>query len=80
VLRVVKDLNKDPNRYLEVPDEWLGEVTRRHLYFGSRTRKEGSAYKWFRKIGSVYFLGGHKTVEEMAEKEARKAAKATQQE
>ncbi len=77
VRRVVDDLNSDPNRYLVIPDEWLGEVTRRHLYFGSRTRKEGAAYKWFRKIGFSYYLGAHKTAEELAEKEARKAAKAT---
>ncbi len=73
---VLDELNKDPNHYLVVPDEWLGEVTRRHLYFGSRTRKEGSAYKWFRKIGTKYFLGGHKTEEEIAEKEERKRVKA----
>lgn len=76
VRAILDDLNKDPNRYLVVPDEWLGEVTRRHLYFGSRTRKEGAAYKWFRKIGSRYFLGGHKTEEEMAEKEKRRSSKA----
>lgn len=76
VRKVVDDLNSDPNRFLVIPDEWLGEVTRRHLYFGSRTRKEGAAYKWFRKIGRTYFLGGHKTAEEIEEKEARKAAKA----
>ncbi|MGB1696996.1 MAG: hypothetical protein ACPHK8_01195 [Thermoplasmatota archaeon] len=76
VRRVVDELNKDPNRWLEIPDQWLGEVTRRHLYFGSRTRKEGSAYKWFRKMGVSYFLGGHKTQEELDEKEERKAAKA----
>ncbi len=76
VRRVLDDLNKDPNRYLVIPDEWLGEVTRRHLYFGSRTRKEGAAYKWFRKIGTRYYLGGHKTAEELEEKERRKAAKA----
>ncbi len=76
VKKVVTDLNSDPNRYMVVPDEWLGEVTRRHLYFGSRTRKEGAAYKWFRKIGTTYFLGAHKTAEEIAEKEARRAAKA----
>lgn len=75
VAKVVNELNKDPNRYLEIPDEWLGEVTRRHLYFGSRTRKEGSAYKWFRKIGTTYSLGGHKTSEEIKEKEAKQAAK-----
>ncbi len=80
VRQVVDELNKDPNRFLEIPDEWLGEVTRRHLYFGSRTRKEGSAYKWFRKMGRTYFLGGHKTAEEVAEKEARKAAKAAKAE
>ncbi len=72
----IHDLNKQPNHYLTVPDEWLGEVTRRHLYFGSRTRKEGAAYKWFRKIGTKYFLGNYKTPEEIAEKEARKKAKA----
>jgi hypothetical protein len=77
VRAVVVDLNKDPNRFLEIGDEWLGEVTRRHLYFGSRTRKEGSAYKWFRKVGPKYFLGGHKTREETDEKDARRAAKAT---
>ncbi len=76
VRNVVDELNKDPNRYLEIPDEWLGEVTRRHLYFGSRTRKEGSAYKWFRKMGRTYFLGGHKTQEEIEAKEERKRAKA----
>ncbi|MGB1586706.1 MAG: hypothetical protein ACPHID_06645 [Thermoplasmatota archaeon] len=74
VRKVVDDLNSDPNRYLVIPDEWLGEVTRRHLYFGSRTRKEGAAYKWFRKIGFRYFLGGHKTREELDEKAARKAS------
>lgn len=76
VRKVVDDLNSDANRYLIIPDEWLGEVTRRHLYFGSRTRKEGAAYKWFRKIGFKYFLGGHKTQDELDEKEARKKAKA----
>ncbi len=76
VRKVVNDLNSDPNRYLIIPDEWLGEVTRRHMYFGSRTRKEGAAFKWFRKIGTDYFLGSHKTEEEMDEKEARRAAKA----
>lgn len=76
VRKVVDDLNSDANRYLVIPDEWLGEVTRRHLYFGSRTRKEGAAYKWFRKIGFRYFLGGHKTQEEIDEKEERKRAKA----
>lgn len=76
VRHVVDELNKDANRYLEIPDEWLGEVTRRHLYFGSRTRKEGSAYKWFRKMSRVYFLGGHKTQEEIDAKAERKAAKA----
>lgn len=75
VRNVLDDLNKDPNRYLVIPDEWLGEVTRRHLYFGSRTRKEGAAYKWFRKIGSRYYLGGHKTEEEIAEKERRRSGK-----
>jgi hypothetical protein len=75
VRRVIVDLNKDPNRFLVVPDEWLGEVTRRHLYFGSRTRKEGAAYKWFRKIGPQFFLGAHKTQEEMDQKAERRAAK-----
>jgi hypothetical protein len=75
VRRVLVDLNKDPNRFLVVPDEWLGEVTRRHLYFGSRTRKEGAAYKWYRKIGPQFFLGAHKTAEETAEREQRRAAK-----
>jgi len=75
--RVIVDLNQDPNRFLVVPDEWLGEVTRRHLYFGSRTRKEGAAYKWFRKIGDRFFLGGHKTREELAERDARRATKAS---
>jgi hypothetical protein len=74
---VIVDLNKDPNRFLVLPDEWLGEVTRRHLYFGSRTRKEGAAYKWFRKIGNEYFLGGHKTRDEAAEREARRSAQAS---
>lgn len=72
---VLVDLNKDPNRFLVVPDEWLGEVTRRHLYFGSRTRKEGAAYKWFRKLGPKFYLGAHKTAEEIAEKAERRAAK-----
>ncbi len=76
VRRVLDELNKDPNRYLIIPDDWLGEVTRRHMYFGSRTRKEGAAYKWFRKIGPIYFLGGHKTSEEIADKARRKAEKA----
>lgn len=75
VRKVILDLNRDPNRHLVVPDEWLGEVTRRHLYFGSRTRKEGAAYKWFRKIGPRFFLGAHKTREEVDEKAARRAAK-----
>jgi hypothetical protein len=75
VRRVLVELNKDPNRYLQVPDEWLGEVTRRHLYFGSRTRKEGAAYKWYRKIGSLFYLGAHKTQGELDEKRARKAAR-----
>ena len=75
VHRVLVDLNKDPNRFLVVPDEWLGEVTRRHLYFGSRTRKEGAAYKWFRKVGPTFYLGAHKTAEELAEKAERRAAK-----
>ncbi|HEX2066439.1 MAG TPA: hypothetical protein VHI93_06460 [Candidatus Thermoplasmatota archaeon] len=75
VRKVIVELNKDPNRYLQVTDEWLGEVTRRHLYFGSRTRKEGAAYKWFRKIGPRFYLGAHKTKEELEEKEARRAAK-----
>lgn len=72
VRAVIRDLNKDPNRYLVIPDEWLGEVTRRHLYFGSRTRKEGAAYKWYRKIGPKFFLGGHKTPQEIADRAARK--------
>ncbi|MHB1261660.1 MAG: hypothetical protein ACYC2H_08070 [Thermoplasmatota archaeon] len=75
VRKVIVDLNKDPNRFLVVPDEWLGEVTRRHLYFGSRTRKEGAAYKWYRKIGPLFFLGAHKTREESDAKAARRAAK-----
>ncbi|MFA5943874.1 MAG: hypothetical protein WC876_05335, partial [Candidatus Thermoplasmatota archaeon] len=75
VRRVIVDLNKDPNRFLIVPDEWLGEVTRRHLYFGSRTRKEGAAYKWYRKIGPLFFLGAHKTKDESDAKAARRAAK-----
>ncbi|MEK6975376.1 MAG: hypothetical protein AABY18_03430 [Candidatus Thermoplasmatota archaeon] len=75
VRRVIVDLNKDPNRFLVVPDEWLGEVTRRHLYFGSRTRKEGAAYKWFRKLGPLFFLGAHKTQDEMDQKAERRAAK-----
>ncbi|MEK6984964.1 MAG: hypothetical protein AABX89_01100 [Candidatus Thermoplasmatota archaeon] len=75
VRRVIIDLNKDPNRYLVVPDEWLGEVTRRHLYFGSRTRKEGAAYKWYRKIGSTFYLGAHKTEDELLERAARRAQK-----
>ena len=75
VRKVIVELNKDPNRYLQITDEWLGEVTRRHLYFGSRTRKEGAAYKWYRKIGPLFFLGAHKTREEMDEKQARRAAK-----
>lgn len=75
VRRVLVDLNKDPNRFLVVPDEWLGEVTRRHLYFGSRTRKEGAAYKWFRKLGPAFYLGAHKTTQEIEEKAARRAAK-----
>lgn len=77
---ILDDLNKDPNRYLVIPDEWLGEVTRRHMYFGSRTRKEGAAYKWFRKIGARYYLGGHKTVEEVVEKEKRKSEKSEKSE
>ncbi len=76
VREAIHTLNKDPNRHLVIPEEWLGEVTRRHLYFGSRTRKEGAAYKWFRKLPGGYFLGSFKTEEERAEKEARKAAKA----
>lgn len=76
VRKVIVDLNKDPNRFLVVPDEWLGEVTRRHLYFGSRTRKEGAAYKWYRKIGPRFFLGAHKTREEQDERTARRAARA----
>ena len=75
VRKVIVDLNKDPNRFLVVPDDWLGEVTRRHLYFGSRTRKEGAAYKWYRKIGPQFFLGAHKTKEESDAKLARRAAK-----
>ncbi|HUR62269.1 MAG TPA: hypothetical protein VM286_07915 [Candidatus Thermoplasmatota archaeon] len=75
VRKVIVELNKDPNRYLLVTDEWLGEVTRRHLYFGSRTRKEGAAYKWYRKIGPIFYLGAHKTKEELEEKQARRAAK-----
>ena len=75
VRKVIVDLNKDPNRFLIVPDEWLGEVTRRHLYFGSRTRKEGAAYKWYRKIGPLFFLGAYKTKEESDAKAARRAAK-----
>lgn len=75
VRRVIVDLNKDPNRFLVVPDDWLGEVTRRHLYFGSRTRKEGAAYKWFRKLGPLFFLGAHKTQEELDAKAERRAAK-----
>jgi hypothetical protein len=75
VRKVIVDLNKDPNRFLIVPDEWLGEVTRRHLYFGSRTRKEGAAYKWYRKIGPLFYLGAHKTKEEADAKVARRAAK-----
>lgn len=75
VRKVIVDLNKDPNRFLVVPDAWLGEVTRRHLYFGSRTRKEGAAYKWYRKLGPVFFLGAHKTKEESDAKAARRAAK-----
>jgi hypothetical protein len=76
VRRVIVELNKDPNRFLQVPEEWLGEVTRRHLYFGSRTRKEGAAYKWYRKIGAKFYLGAHKTQEELDDKAARRAAKA----
>lgn len=76
VRKVIVDLNKDPNRFLVVPDEWLGEVTRRHLYFGSRTRKEGAAYKWYRKLGPQFYLGAHKTREEQDERAARRAAKA----
>jgi hypothetical protein len=75
VRKVIVDLNKDPNRFLIVPDEWLGEVTRRHLYFGSRTRKEGAAYKWYRKLGPQFFLGAHKTREENDAKALRRAAK-----
>ncbi len=76
IRREVVLLNKDPNRHLVIGDEWLGEVTRRHMYFGSRTRKEGAAYKWFRKLGSVYYLGSHKTAEEAEERDARRAARA----
>jgi hypothetical protein len=75
VRKVIVDLNKDPNRFLVVPDEWLGEVTRRHLYFGSRTRKEGAAYKWYRKLGPLFYLGAHKTKEESDAKLARRLAK-----
>ena len=75
VRRVIAELNKDPNRFLQIPEEWLGEITRRHLYFGGRTRKEGAAYKWFRKIGNRFYLGGHKTGEEISERAARRAAK-----
>jgi hypothetical protein len=75
VRKVIVDLNKDPNRFLVVPDAWLGEVTRRHLYFGSRTRKEGAAYKWYRKLGPLFYLGAHKTREESDAKAARRAAK-----
>jgi hypothetical protein len=75
VRKVIVELNKDPNRFLLVTDEWLGEVTRRHLYFGSRTRKEGAAYKWYRKLGPKFYLGAHKTKEEVDEKEARRAAR-----
>jgi hypothetical protein len=75
VRKVIVDLNKDPNRFLVVPDEWLGEVTRRHLYFGSRTRKEGAAYKWYRKLGPLFYLGAHKTREESDARAARRAAK-----
>jgi hypothetical protein len=75
VRKVIVDLNKDPNRFLVVPDEWLGEVTRRHLYFGSRTRKEGAAYKWYRKLGPLFYLGAHKTKEESDAKLARRMAK-----
>jgi hypothetical protein len=73
VRKVLADLNRDPNRYLVIPPEWLGEVTRRHLYFGSRTRKEGAAYKWFRRIGTKFFLGAHKTQDELLERAARRA-------
>ncbi len=75
VRRILVGLNQDPNRFLTVPDDWLGEVTRRHLYFGSRTRKEGAAYKWFRKIGSRFYLGAHKTQEEVDARTARRAAR-----
>jgi hypothetical protein len=77
VRRVIVELNRDPNRFLVVPDEWLGEVTRRHLYFGSRTRKEGAAFKWFRKIGPKYYLGAHKTQDELLERAARRAGRET---
>lgn len=73
VRRVIVELNRDPNRFLVVPDEWLGEVTRRHLYFGSRTRKEGAAYKWYRRMGTRFFLGAHKTSDELLERAARRA-------
>ncbi len=76
IRREVELLNKDPNRHLVISDEWLGEVTRRHMYFGSRTRKDGAAYKWFRKLGPIYYLGSHKTEEEIQERDARRAARA----
>ncbi|MES2155057.1 MAG: hypothetical protein V4510_07975 [bacterium] len=80
VRKVILDLNRDPNRHLVVPDEWLGEVTRRHLYFGSRTRKEGAAYKWYRRIGAKFYLGAHKTRDEIDERAARRAARAADDE
>jgi len=73
VRHVLVDLNRDPNRFLVIPEEWLGEVTRRHLYFGSRTRKDGAAYKWYRRIGTQFYLGAHKTKEELLERAARRA-------
>ncbi|MCA1819943.1 MAG: hypothetical protein LC620_07855 [Halobacteriales archaeon] len=72
VRKVLVELNRDPNRFLVIPDEWLGEVTRRHLYFGSRTRKEGAAYKWYRKLGPKFYLGAHKTEDELTERAARR--------
>ena len=78
VRKVLVELNRDPNRYLVIPDEWLGEVTRRHLYFGSRTRKEGAAYKWYRRIGPKFYLGAHKTTVEVAERTARRSGAAAE--
>lgn len=80
VRRVIEDLNKDPNRFLVLTDEWLGEVTRRHLYFGSRTRKEGAAYKWFRKIGADFYLGAYKTSEEEEARRLRKSGVVSEEE